>query len=235
MYKNQKVTVFMPAYNEKEGITQTVKEFKNNNFVDEVLVIDNNSKDGTGSLAKKAGARVVFETKQGYGAAMARGFREAKGDLIISVESDGTFNANDVEKFLVYSDEFDMILGTRTNSALLSEGANMGSFLKWGNVFIAKLLEVIHNSPSLTDVGCTYRLIKKNKLQKFVGKIDCQGSNFLPNFTIIALKHKMKMVEIPVNYGKRKGTSKITGSKVKAFKLGLKMIWTIIKKKFTKD
>jgi glycosyltransferase involved in cell wall biosynthesis len=76
------VSVVFPAYNEAANIARAVREFLAVPAVDEVVVVDNNSKDGTGDLAREAGARVILETKQGYGNALQRGLREASGDYL---------------------------------------------------------------------------------------------------------------------------------------------------------
>ena len=108
------VSVVFPAYNEAANIARAVRDFLSVAAVDEVLVVDNNSRDGTGDLARAAGARVVLETRQGYGNALRRGLREATGDYIVLAEPDGTFVAKDVVKLLAYADELDMVMGTRT-------------------------------------------------------------------------------------------------------------------------
>jgi len=232
MYKGKKVSVVMPAYNEEEYIAKAVKEFSSIPEVDEVIVVNNNSTDRTKELAIKAGAIVVDEEKQGYGYACQRALKEASGDLIILVEPDGTFSAHDIEKFLAYSNDFDFVIGSRTSKEMIHEGANMGKFLKWGNWALAKMIEVLFNGPSLTDVGCTYRLIKKDALEKIKDKFTVGGSHFSPEMMILAIKSLIPMIEIPVNYKERKGSSKITGRKWAAFKLGLRMIKLILSYRF---
>lgn len=108
----------------------------------------------------------------------------------------------------------------------------MDWFLRVGNVFIAKLLEYIHNGPCLTDVGCTLKMIKKQALQKIIGKLNVGSSHFSPEFMILCIKNGLKCVEIPVNYKGRVGQSKITSTSWKAFKLGLKMIGLTFRYKF---
>jgi glycosyltransferase involved in cell wall biosynthesis len=233
MYKNKKVSVVMPAYNEEEFISRAVESFKKNEYVDEVVVVDNKSSDKTGGLAADAGARVVVESKKGYGYACQRALKEARGDLIILVEPDGTFESHDVMKFLAYSDDFDLVVGTRTSRELIWKGANMGVFLKWGNWFLGKMIEILYNGPSLTDVGCTYRLINKKALEKIQPKFTVGDSHFSPEMIILALKNRIRTIEIAVNYKERKGISKITGKKWSAFKLGVKMIGLILKMRFT--
>ena len=232
MYKGKKVSVVMPAYNEEEYIAKAVKEFSSIPEVDEVIVVNNNSTDRTKELAIRAGAIVVDEEKQGYGYACQRALKEASGDLIILVEPDGTFSAHDIEKFLAYSNDFDFVIGSRTSKEMIHEGANMGKFLKWGNWALAKMIEVLFNGPSLTDVGCTYRLIKRDALEKIKDKFTVGGSHFSPEMMILAIKSRIPMIEIPVNYKERKGSSKITGRKWAAFKLGLRMIKLILSYRF---
>jgi len=222
----------MPAYNEEENIAAAVSDFKSIPYVDEVIVVNNNSSDNTKKLALEAGAIVVDERKQGYGYACQRALQEGAGDYIILVEPDGTFEAQDVEKLLAYSNDFDFVIGTRTTKEMLWEGANMGRFLKWGNWAIAKMIEILYNGPSLTDVGCTYRLIKRDALKRINDKFSVGGPHFSPEMMILAIKSNIPMIEISVNYKERKGESKITGRKWPAFKLGLKMIKMILSYRF---
>jgi len=192
------------------------------------VVADNNSNDRTNELARKAGAKVVSERRQGYGYACRAAMGNATGDIIILVESDGTFSSKDIIKFLAYSEDFDFILGTRTTKELIWKGSNMGSFLRWGNWFLAKIVEFLYNGPHLSDVGCTYRLIKREALEEIQPGFSVGGSHFSPEMMILALKKRIRMLEIPVNYMPRIGESKITGEKKKAFKVGLRMIWFMI-------
>lgn len=234
LYKNKKVSIVMPAFNEGEYIADAITGFKTQSVVDEIIVVNNNSLDDTKKLALESGAIVLDEMRQGYGYACQRALLEGNGDYIILVEPDGTFDANDIEKLLAYSNDFDFVIGTRTATEMIWEGANMGTFLKWGNWAIAKLIEVLYNAPSLTDVGCTYRLIKKNALEKIKDEFSVGGSHFSPEMMILAIKSKISMIEIPVNYKERKGKSKITGKKWPAFKLGLTMIKMVILYRFKK-
>ena len=75
-------------------------------------------------------------------------------------EPDGTFLPEDIVKLLVYSGECDVVFGTRTTRELIWADANMDWFLRWGNWAVAKLIEVLFNTNHLSDVGCTYRLLR---------------------------------------------------------------------------
>jgi glycosyltransferase involved in cell wall biosynthesis len=195
--------------------------------VDEIIVINNNAAPGTSDEVAPTGAREVVEPRQGYGAAIRRGFAESTGDLIIVSEPDGTFRGHDVLKLLAYSDDFEVVYGSRTVKELIWKGANMGLFLKWGNYWVAKLMELLFNSTSLTDVGCTMRCVRRDALRDMERHFTVDGSFFGPQMMVLSILMKMKMIQIPVNYTKRVGTSSVTGNKLVAFALGLRMITLI--------
>jgi glycosyltransferase involved in cell wall biosynthesis len=232
MWKNKEVSVVFPAYNEGENIRNAITDFFSTKVVDEIIVVDNNSGDRTAEEVKKTKARLVRETKQGYGYALQKGLSEAKGDYIITSEPDGTFIGKDVFKLLVYADDFDVVFGTRTSKECIWSGAKMNWFLRLGNVFVAKLLEYIHNGPCLTDVGCTMKLIRRGALKKIQKKFTIGGSHFSPEFMILAIQNKLRCIEIPLNYKQRVGKSKITSNFWKSFKLGLIMVGLILRYRF---
>lgn len=232
MWKQQTVQVIFPAFNEEEGVRQAILDFYATGFVDEVIVVDNNSTDATREQVEKTPATLLPEQQPGYGAALTRGLRAADADIIVTCEPDGTFSAQDLIKLLIYSDDYDVVFGTRTSKAAIWSGANMSWLLRIGNVAVAKLLEYLFNGPCLTDVGCTMKLIKKDVLRLFVQKLSVTGSHFQPEFMINCIRNSTKVIEIPVEYLPRKGVSKITGRLSKAARLGVTMILFILKTRF---
>jgi glycosyltransferase involved in cell wall biosynthesis len=224
-----RVSVVFPAYNEEDGIAQAVTDFGAVEAVDEVLVVDNNSRDATASRAEAAGARVVRESRQGYGNALRRGLADARGEYVVLAEPDGTFMGKDVLKLLAYADDFDLVLGTRTTRELIWHGANMGWQLRWGNWFVAKLLQVLFGGPSLSDCGCTLRLIRRSAVDRLIPRFTVGGSHFLPEMVCLALLNGLRLVEVPVNYRDRLGESKITGSMTTALQVGGRMIALILR------
>ncbi len=235
MFKDKKVSVVFPAYNEEDNIALAIKDFFSSGLVDEIVVVDNNSSDNTAKEVLSTGAKLVCEKRQGYGFALRRGLKEASGDLIILSEPDGTFAGKDVIKLLSYADDFEFVLGTRTTKELIWEGANMSHFLRFGNIIVAKLLELLFDGPCLSDCGCTMRLIRREALSRFLDKLTVGGSYFLPEMVILALLNGVSLIEIPVNYKRRVGVSKITGSFKKAVSTGLNMIWIILHYRITSE
>jgi glycosyltransferase involved in cell wall biosynthesis len=229
MYKNKTVGIVFPAYNEESGIKEAVQDFKAQEAVDKVYVIDNNSKDKTAELAKEAGAIVIGEPKQGYGSALRRGLKECDCDLVVLCEPDGTFVARDIEKILSYSSDFAMVMGTRTTRELIWHRANMGQFLRIGNWVVGKSLAFLFNGPSISDCGCTFRMIQRELLDKMNPHLKVNKSHFLPEMVCLALLMHASIIEIPLNYKGRLGESKITGTLKGTLKTGFAMIFLIIK------
>jgi glycosyltransferase involved in cell wall biosynthesis len=229
MYGGRTVTVVFPAFNEEAHIRQAVEEFLAPGVVDDVIVVDNNSRDRTAEETRGTSARLVQEAAQGYGHALTRGLREATGDLVILAEPDGTFVGRDVLKLLAYADDFDMVCGTRTTRELIWAQANMGWFLRLGNLAVAKFLQVLHGGPSLTDCGCTLRLTHKTAVAQIVDELTVGGSHFLPEMVILALRRGLRVIEVPVNYRGRIGESKITGTLQGTLRTGLAMIALILR------
>ncbi|MFC1621904.1 DUF2079 domain-containing protein [Patescibacteria group bacterium] len=232
MWKGKKVSLIFPTYNEKDSIKEAIIDFEKSGYIDEIIVVNNNAAKGTSEEVSKANSKItreVIEKRQGYGFAIRRGFKEAKGDLIIVAEPDGTFSGGDVIKLLSYSEEFDVVYGSRTSRQLIWGGANMGWFLRWGNLFVAKLMEVLFNTTNLTDVGCTTRLVKKEVIDKIDSEFTVGREHFGPEMMILTFLHKFRCIQIPVNYLERVGVSSVTGDYWKALKLGIIMILLIVK------
>jgi len=228
MWNDKRVSIVFPVYNEQEGLLKAIEDFFGLEWVDEIVVVDNNSSDRSAAIAKTTRAKLVKEPRQGYGFALQRGLREAGGDLIILAEPDGTFMAKDLLKLLAYSDDFEMVLGTRTTRELIWAEANMGIFLRLGNWAVAKLLEFLFNGPSLSDCGCTMRLVRADTVSRIQNHLTVGGSHFLPEMVILGLLGGMRIVEVPINYRGRVGTSKITGSFKTAWRVGWRMIRLIL-------
>jgi hypothetical protein len=230
--RRRQVSVVLPTYNEKDSIRAVIDGFFATGLVDEVLVINNNATEGTSEVVAGSGAVEIFERRQGYGAAIRRGLAEAQHELIVVCEPDGTFLPADVEKLLAYSDDFDVVYGSRTSQQLVWRGANMGTFLRWGNWVVAKYLEFLYNATSLTDVGCTMRLVRRDCARALAGRFRISGSQFGPEMMIETLRAGYRVIQIPVNYMPRVGVSAVTGDPAKAFRLGLEMIMLITWRRF---
>jgi len=221
------VSVILPTLNERDSIRGVVEGFFATGAVSEVLVINNNAVPGTSEALAGTDAREIHEERQGYGWAIRRGLAEARGDWLVVSEPDGTFLPGDIFKLLAYAADFDVVYGSRTVQQLIWKGANMGLFLRWGNWVVAKYLQFLFNARSLTDVGCTMRLIHRDVARSLAPHFKIGGSEFGPEMMILSLRAGYRVIQIPINYLPRVGASAVTGDPVKAFFLGLRMIWLI--------
>lgn len=224
MWHGKTVSVILPTYNERDSIYRAIQDLFETRVVDEVLVVNNNAAPGTSEEVSRTGAREVIEPRQGYGFAIQRGLREAVGYYLLVSEPDGTFLARDINKLLAYADDVDVVYGSRTIWTFIWRGANMGFFLRWGNWAVAKLMEFLFNAVSLSDVGCTMRLITRPALQIIEPGFTAGGNGFGLEMMLLSLVQKLRIVQIPVNYLPRVGVSAVTGDIRKAVWLGLCMI-----------
>lgn len=113
MYKNHKISIVIPCYNEEKGIAPTIKSIPS--WVDEVLVVDNNCYDQTAPIARRLGATVIRESQQGYGAACRRGLKTVKGDIVITSDADGTYPLRTIDKIIdnLLENDIDFVGGNR--------------------------------------------------------------------------------------------------------------------------
>jgi len=228
MWQGHTVSVVLPTYNEKDSIRACIQDFEATGYVDEIIVVNNNAAAGTSEEVAQTSAREVHEPQQGYGYACQRGLREATGDYIILSEPDGTFRGSDTLKLLAYADNWDAVFGSRTAKGFIWQDANMGFFLRWGNWAVAKMVEFLFNTTNLTDVGCTMRLIRRQALNEIQNGFTIGGSHFGPQMMLLTCHHRLRMVQIPVNYQRRVGKSMASGNRIKALTIGLQMIRLIL-------
>lgn len=113
MYRDQKISVVIPCYNEEEGIARVIPSLPDS--VDEIIVVDNNSTDRTAGVAEKLGARVVFEARKGYGAAYKAGLAGVAGDITVTMDGDGTYPVEQIEECIdhLLDNDLDFVSASR--------------------------------------------------------------------------------------------------------------------------
>ena len=243
MWRGKRVSLVYPTYREKNSICDATVEAALTGYIDEIVIVNNNAEGGTTEEVARAAAliveqgvdvcvREVHEKVQGYGAACLRGLDESTGHFRCISEPDATFVADDLLKLLAYSDKCDVVFGSRTVKTFIWSGANMWWFLRWGNWAVAKLLEVLFNTTSLSDVGCTMRLVRADVYANMRANLTIADNFFGPQMILVARLMSIPFVQIPVNYRARVGTSSVTGDFWKAMRLGIRMIVLIFQYRF---
>ncbi len=229
MFRGRTLSVILPTYNEKDSIADTIVRFEALGIVDDIVVVNNNAVRGTSEEVATTTAREIVEVRQGYGAAIRRGLSEVDTELICVCEPDGTFDPADLLKLLPFTRECDFVVGSRTVSNFIWEGSNMGWFLQWGNWAVAKLIEALFNTSYLSDVGCTFRVISRQRARDIQARATVDGSSFGLEMMLLGVVARAKIVQVPVNYLPRVGSSSVTGDTRKAIRLGLEMLRMVVR------
>lgn len=177
--------------------------------VEEVIVVDNGSTDATAEVAEKTGAKVVREPVSGYGRACLTGVNNAGApDIYLFMDGDGADEPDDIPKMLslIENETADFVIASRARGDL-EEGA-LTLPQRWGNWLACKLMRWIW-SGEYTDLG-PFRAIRREAFDSL--QMDALTYGWTVQMQARALKQKLKVAEIPTNYHRRIGTSKISGT-----------------------
>ena len=220
--KEKKIVVLVPCYNEETTIEKVVKSFKKNLQEAIIYVFDNNSTDKTAEIAKKAGAIVCFEKKQGKGNVIRSMFENIEADCYILVDGDDTYDAESARKIsdLVLKDKIDMVICDRLSSDYFAE--NKRAFHNFGNRLVRYSINKIFNS-DIKDILTGYRAFSRRFVKTF--PITSKNFEIETEMTIHAIFTDMKIKNIKTRYKDRPANSV---SKLNTFKDGFKVIKTII-------
>ena len=220
----QKIAVLIPCYNEEYTIEKVVNDFKKELPKANIYVYDNNSKDKTIEKAKKAGAIVRSESRQGNGNVIRTLFNEIEADIYVIVDGDDTYQAEYVHQLIepIIENQADMTVGDRLSNGTYQQ-KNKRHFHNFGNKLVRKSINTLFNS-KLRDIMTGYRAFNK----RFVKNMPVMSANFEleTEMTLFALDKKYRIKEIPIEFRERPEGSK---SKVNTFTDGMKVIKTIIK------
>lgn len=225
MYKGKKVSVIIPALNEETSIANVIHDLPKG-IVDEIIVVDNGSSDSTGSVAENAGAKVVKEGVKGYGAACQKGISCATvSDIIVILDADYSDYPERISILLdpIIAQDFDMVLGSRILGNAEKGSLNLPQIL--GNKLAAYLIVKLTGF-RYTDMG-PFRAIKTEKLKE-LNMID-KNFGWNVEMQIKAVKHGLRIKEIPVDYRNRTGKSKISGTISGVIKAGMKIIYSVFR------
>ena len=223
------ISVIIPALNEEKAIANVLADIPAE-LVQEVIVIDNGSDDNTAVAAENAGATVIAELKKGYGYSCLKGMeyltsKEVKPDIVVFLDGDYSDYPEEMNKLVspIANSNIDMVIGSRTLGSR-EKGAMLPQQL-FGNWLATSLLKVLYGA-RFTDLG-PFRAIKYDKLMEL--KMTDTTYGWTVEMQIKAAKAGLKFAEVPVNYRKRIGKSKITGTVKGTVLAGYKIISTIIK------
>lgn len=225
MYKDLRITVVIPCLNEEQGIEQVLRKMPE--FVDEAIVVDNNSTDRTAEVAASLGARVIREDVRGYGRSYKKGFSMATGDIIVTLDGDHSYPPDAIsyllEAFLHL--EVDFLNASRFP---VRDRHAMSFKHKFGNLVLSFAMSVlffrwIHDSQS--GMWVFRRAILADMI------LESDGMAFSEEIKIEALLHPTaRFEEIPVTYSSRLGEIKLN-----PWRDGFQNLFFLLKKRFARN
>lgn len=220
------IDVLIPAYNEEGSIGKVIHDIPDS--VRHVIVVNNNSKDNTRQVAEKAGAIVLDERVMGYGKACLTGMSylsklDVEPDILVFLDGDYSDYPEQLLAVIdpILKQDYDMVIGSRARGN--RESGSMTLPQVFGNWLATSLMKVIYKT-NYSDLG-PFRAIKWGKL-KALGMVD-QNYGWTIEMQIKASKSGLKTTEVPVDYRKRIGVSKVSGTIKGVIGAGYKILWTI--------
>jgi glycosyltransferase involved in cell wall biosynthesis len=220
------VSVIIPALNEAESIGQVVSEMPWQ-LIAECIVVDNGSTDATASIATQAGARVI-QSPRGYGAACLAGSNAAlpSSTILVYMDGDGSDIIADLPRLIspVENDQADFVIGSRVRGNR-EPGSMLPSQIFAGR-FVGMLLRILGKG-RYTDMG-PFRAIRRTSLEQLQMSELTYGWNL--EMQIKASQHRLRILEIPVDYRKRiGGVSKVSGDLKASFRAGIRILQVLLR------
>lgn len=221
MKKTKKIAVLIPCYNESKTIEKVVKDYNEVLPEADIYVYDNNSTDGTDKIAKKAGAIVCYEYKQGKGNVIRSMFKDIDADCYLMIDGDDTYPKENAREMcdLILSKKADMVIGDRLSSTYFQE--NKRPFHNFGNKLVRRLINTLFKS-NVRDIMTGYRAFSYEFVKTF--PVISKGFEIETEMTIHALDKNFLLKEIPVEYRDRPVGSI---SKLSTYSDGFKVLKTI--------
>ncbi len=219
--EKKSIAVLIPCYNEAKTIEKVVKDYKKVLPEATIYVYDNNSTDGTDEIARKAGAEVRYEYRQGKGNVIRTMFREIEADCYLMIDGDDTYPSENAREMcdLVLNGKADMVIGDRLSSTYFTE--NKRPFHNFGNRIVRWLINFLFKN-EVKDIMTGYRAFSYEFVKGF--PVLSKGFEIETEMTIHAVDKNFKLVEVPVNYRDRPEGSV---SKLNTYSDGLKVLKTI--------
>jgi glycosyltransferase involved in cell wall biosynthesis len=204
------VSVVIPCLNEAENIEECVARslavLAEHELAGEVVVADNGSEDGSAELAEAAGARVIHETRRGYGSAYLAGFAAARGEYIVMLDADLTYPFEDIPKFVAeMRNGAELVMGDRMDN--IQPGAMPWLHRYVGNPLLSGTLNFFFKT-GIRDAHCGMRGLRKDILPRL--DLRTPGMEFASEMVIRASKEQMDIREFPIEYHPRGGESKLS-------------------------
>ncbi len=205
------ISIVIPCLNEEASIAQVIEKAKIGaqkiGLPFEIIVVDNGSTDRSAQIAKESGACVLYETHRGYGAALRKGFDNAKYDILAMGDADLTYDFTKLNELaeLIIAGEADFVIGNRMRS--IKPGAMPSLHRYLGNPVLSLFLRVMFHSNAVHDAHCGMRVLTKEAYKKM--RLVTTGMEFASEMVVRAIRCNLKIREKDIEYHPRIGQSKL--------------------------
>jgi glycosyltransferase involved in cell wall biosynthesis len=204
------VSVVIPCLNEADSIERCViaarRALDDHGLPGEVIVVDNGSTDRSGLIAREAGARIVHETRRGYGQAYLAGLAAARGSYIVMADADLTYDFRDIPRFVEQlEDNGQFVIGDRMGN--IRPGAMPWLHRYIGNPLLTGILNLFFRA-GVNDAHCGMRAVRRDVLPAL--DLRATGMEFASEMVIRAAKERLDVRQIPIEYHPREGRSKLS-------------------------
>lgn len=204
------VTILFPCLNEADAIANCIKDAYSTmlkaHIHGEVLVVDNGSTDNSPSQALSAGARVISETKRGYGMALRAGFKAARGEIIVMIDADNQYDLSSIPLLIdpIVNNQADLVISQRI---LSPELAIRRRFRGSGTKLLSLLINAIGKGVQIPDSQSGYRAFRRETVLAL--DLSSTGMEFASEMIICASRAGLRITSVPSTYRTRIGTSKL--------------------------
>ena len=205
------LSVILPTYNESENLKKLIPEIEQKYPGAEIVVVDDNSPDGTAEVAEKLGARVILrKNKEGIGAALKEGYDRASRDILVSMDADCSIRVEDISLLIEQLSTCDLVVGSKYSKGSKAQGfsSKRQKFLSyWGNKFFIILFRL-----PVDDITLNFRAMNQQTWQQL--DLQQKSNVFLLEMLLDSKGKNLKIGQIPIFfsdrfYGKSKTNLKI--------------------------
>jgi dolichol-phosphate hexosyltransferase len=224
MYKGLSITAIIPCLNEEEAIEQVIRAIPD--YIDEVIVVDNNSTDRTAEIAARLGAKVIGEPIRGYGRAYKRGFAFATSDIIVTLDGDHSYPVSGIsyllEAFLHLQVDF-----LNTSRFPVRDSRAMSAKHKFGNLILSLAMSILFFR-WVSDSQSGMWVFRRSILDQI--RLTADGMAFSEEIKIEAIVNpNIRFGEISIVYSSRTGETKLN-----PWRDGVQNLWFLVRKRFAR-
>lgn len=206
---NPQISVVLPCRNEEESLERCILKIKSilqQHAIDGEIIVSDSSTDNSPLIARRLNVTLVKHNQEGYGRAYLEGFKAVQGEYIFCADPDGTYDFTEIPRFLHYlRNGYDFVIGNRFEGEI-KKGAMPFLHRYVGNPLLSFILRIFFKT-HVADAHCGMRAIRRRSLDRLA--LRTSGMEFASEMVIKSVQSNLRVKELPINYYRRAGKSKL--------------------------